>query len=142
MNPGTPPRYGILTAPFRYLQITVRRVAVPVVASAVGSVAVLPASLLIQRAVSEAQKSHTRNLVVFTLSSLVVQITGALLVLRSRLKLSAIFKTAGAAQRAKLLRVALDMTWVERKRSLNDITLLLRPPFGKRRCRPTTSMRS
>ncbi len=114
MKHGTPTS-GILTAPFRYLQITPRRVALPVMASAVGSVAVLPASLLIQRAVSEAQQTHGRKLVVFTLLSLAVQIAGSLLVLRSRRNLSAIFKTAAAARRADLLRAALDMPWVDRR---------------------------
>ncbi len=115
MKRGDPLRFEILTAPFRYLQITPGRVAGPVIASAVGSIAVLPASLLIQHAVSEAERSRTRNLIVFTVLSLGVQIAGALLVLLSRRKLSETFKTAAAARRAELLRAALDRPWIERR---------------------------
>ncbi len=115
MKPGAPSACGILAAPFGFSQICAGRVAIPVIASAVGSVVVLPASLLIQHSVSEAQKSHTRNPVVFTLLSLALQIAGALLVLRSRHRLSAIFETAAAARRAEFLRAAPDMTWSERR---------------------------
>ena len=111
--PTRDPGYAV-----RLPQVTPGRVALPVIASAVDSVGVLLASLPIERADSEAQQSHSRNLVVFTLQSLAVWIAGALLVLASRRRVSTVFKIAATARCSGLLRVALSTPWVERRRTV------------------------
>ena len=87
----------------------------PVAASCIGSTAVLPASLLIQRAVTKAEGAQSGALLGYTVLALAVQIVGALLVLKSRTKLSAIFKGAAASRRADLLRMCLDGPWIQRR---------------------------
>ncbi len=110
-------RLSALTGPFRFLRIPVRSLAAPVAASCLGSIAVLPSSLLLQRAVTAAEERRSGALLGLAAMALVVQIIGALMVFVSRRQLTGVFKRAVATRRAELLRANLDRPWTSRRGS-------------------------